>query len=110
MSTPIVHWAYPSGYCRLARVKETTRDPYNTAVAAALDRIYVSKGSPLAQVAEAVGISRMTVRRYLNGERDIRVVELRGFADALGVTVAEILREADRGVKQIAERDIQTVG
>jgi len=86
-----------------------TRDPYNTAVAAALDRIYVSKGSPLAQVADAVGVSRMTIRRYLNGDRDIRVAELRAFAEALGVSIAEILREADRDVEQGGERDIEAV-
>jgi len=45
------------------------------------------------------GKSKNTVLRYLHGERDIRVTELRKFADALGVPVEDVFAEADRRVE-----------
>lgn len=59
------------------------RDPYNSAVAEVLNELYKKNGSELAHLAEAVGASRMTIKRYLKGERDIRVAELRKISDAL---------------------------
>ena len=79
---------------------EITRDPFNTAVANVLNELYKAKGSELAYLAQEVGTSRMSIRRYLNGERDIRVAELRKFADALGVPVAYILTKAEGRVEQ----------
>ena len=91
-------YAYPGGYRRVDVVEET-RDPYNTAIAKVLNEIYVSQGSPLGRVADEVGVARMSVIRYLKGERDIRVVELRRFAVALGVTVEDVLSEAERRIQ-----------
>jgi len=79
---------------------ESERDPYNSAVAEVLNEIYISKGSQLAQLAEAVGVARMSVRRYLEGERPIKVVVLRKFAKALNVSIDEVLTEADRRLEQ----------
>ena len=91
-------YAYPGGYRKVVVVEET-RDPYNTAIAKVLNEIYVSQGSPLGRVADEVGVARMSVIRYLKGERDIRVVELRRFAVALGVTVEDVLSEAERRIQ-----------
>ena len=78
---------------------EIERDPYNSAVAEVLNELYEKDGSQLARLAEAVGASRMTIRRYLKGDRDIRVAELRKFADALGVPIEDVFTEADRRVE-----------
>lgn len=96
--------AYQPGYCKVQSVNEITRDPYNEAVAEVLREIYINQGSPLGQVSAVVGVSRMSIRRYLTGERDIKVVELRRFAEALSVSVTSVLVEADRRLEQCSCR------
>ena len=78
---------------------EFERDPYNTAVAAILNERYIATGSELARLVKATGLGRNTVLRYLAGERDIRVAELRKFAKALGLNMAVIMREAERSIQ-----------
>lgn len=79
---------------------EITRDPYNTAVAGALNAEFESQDFGEARMVRATGIPRATLRRYLNGERDIRVAELRKITAALRVPVSRILNEAERRLKE----------
>lgn len=44
-------------------------------------------------VAEAAGIDRRSVQRYESGARDPRFMDLLLIADALGVTLAHLVRE-----------------
>ena len=78
---------------------EIVRDPYNTAVASVLNDAYIRLNSPMTRLVRVTGKSKNTVLRYLNGERDIRVAELRKFADALGIPIEDVLAEADRRVE-----------
>jgi len=81
----------------LLRVEdELERDPYNTTVAEVINEIYEANGSPLAATITKSGVSKNTILRYLSGERDIRVGELRKIAAALNVTLAQVMAEADR--------------
>lgn len=71
------------------------RDPFNTAVAKVLSEYFEEKDFGEARLVRATGIPRATVRRYLSGERDIRVAELRKIADAFEVPLAVILAKAE---------------
>ncbi len=74
-------------------------DTFNAAVAAVLNDIYVADGSQLTRVTREAGISKMSLGRYLSGERHIRVVDLRKIAAALNAEVGDILTEAERRLK-----------
>lgn len=97
----------PNGNCgrshivaTLSRVNdEITRDPFNIAVAAVLNDAYERLNSPLTRLMRATGKSKNTVLRYLAGDRDIRVAELRNITAALGISIADVLNEAERRVK-----------
>lgn len=83
----------------IIRVTEIERDPYNTAVAEELS-VQVDKAQTgIVRLSKLTGIPRGTLRRYLDGERDIKVAELRKIADALNVALADILREAEGRLK-----------
>ena len=75
------------------------RDPFNTAVAAVLNRLYVADGSQMTRILDEAGMKKNTLLRYLSGERDIRVVELRKIAAALNADVADIVAEAEGHLK-----------
>jgi transcriptional regulator with XRE-family HTH domain len=75
---------------------DPARDPFNTAVAAVLNDLYVADGSQMTRVTQQMGVSKNTLLRYLDGERDIRVAELRKLAAALNTEVRTILAEAER--------------
>ena len=77
---------------------EIVRDPYNTAVASVLNDAYIRLNSPMTRLVQATGKSKNTVLRYLAGERDIRVAELKKFAGALELSLEDIFAEADRRV------------
>lgn len=83
----------------IMRVTEIERDPYNTAVAEELTLLVGEAQTGIVRLSKLTGIPRGTLRRYLDGDRDIKVAELRKIADALRVELADILREAERRLK-----------
>lgn len=46
-------------------------------------------------IAKETGLSLRTVSRYLNGERSIKVSDLKRISDAIGVSAPSILEAAD---------------
>lgn len=76
------------------------RDPFNTAVAAELKRLVIDDETGMMRLARKTGIPRSTLNRYLDGQRDIRVAELRKIADALNVPVGDVLTQAARSLEQ----------
>jgi transcriptional regulator with XRE-family HTH domain len=87
--------------CTLFRVNdEKTRDPYNTAIAAVLKDSFDSQDYGEARLVRATGISRASLRRYLDGDRDIKIADLRKIAAALHMTMPKVVSEADRRLKQ----------
>ena len=79
---------------------EPERDPFNTAVAAELTRLVGDEDTGLARLARLTGIHRSSLRRYLSGERGIRISELRKIARALHANVGDIFAEAERSIEQ----------
>ena len=76
------------------------RDPYNTAVAEELSHLVKEQQTGIVRLVRLTGIPRATLGRYLTGERDIKVAELRKIADALNVGIDEILIQAEGRIEQ----------
>ncbi len=64
-----------------------------------LRRLRSERGLNQEQLAAKLGVRQEWVSRYEVGERRLDVVELADIAAALGVTVTEILQEADIGYR-----------
>lgn len=56
----------------------------------------------IGDLAEAVGVSRMSLTRYLNGEREMTVPTLCRIADVLGVSAATLIERATRRAEEDA--------
>lgn len=84
----------------VVQVNAPIRDPFNTAVAAELTRLVGEEQTGIVRLVRLTGIPRASLKRYLDGDRDIRVAELRKIASALNVPVSEILAKADRSFQE----------
>lgn len=62
-----------------------------------LRRLRSERGLNQEQLAVKLGVRQEWVSRYEVGERRLDVVELADIASALGVTIAQILQDADIG-------------
>lgn len=62
-----------------------------------LRRLRSERGLNQEQLAAKLGVRQEWVSRYEVGERRLDVVELADIASALGVTIAQILQDADIG-------------
>lgn len=74
----------------------TTPDPFTAALAREV-RIALDD-SPLRfrkDLAEAAGVPMRSLKRYLDGEREIPLTELRSIARALGVSVIALIDRAE---------------
>jgi hypothetical protein len=96
-----VKGVYPNGTtATIEQVNAPERDPYNTAVAAELSHLVEVQQTGIVRLVRLTGIPRATLGRYLAGDRDIKVAELRKIAEALNVGIDVILSEADRRLEQ----------
>jgi len=50
-------------------------------------------------IAKETGLSLRSVSRYLNGERSIKISDLKKICDAMGVSAPAILKAADDSLK-----------
>lgn len=83
----------------LMRMNAVERDPFNTAVAAELTDLVEKAQTGIVRLSRLTGIPRGSLKRYLDGERDIKVAELRKIADALNAPLADILAKAERSIQ-----------
>ena len=70
----------------------------NDHVAAALGQIIRDtaddKGVTITELAEKSGVHRVSIQRYIKGDREARLSELSRLADALGVDAGEMVDRA----------------
>ena len=70
----------------------------NDHVAAALGQIIRDtaddKGMTITELAEKSGVHRVSIQRYIKGDREARLAELSRLADALGVDAGEMVDRA----------------
>ena len=68
----------------------------NEATAKALQATRAVKGMTYEEVSEQSGVSLPTINRMFNAKRDIKLRQLQAVATVLGVTVVEVLQDAER--------------
>jgi len=70
----------------------------NDRVAAALGQVIrdtaEDKGMTITELAEKSGVHRVSIQRYIKGDREARLSELSRLADALGVDAGEMVDRA----------------
>ena len=70
----------------------------NDRVAAALGQVIrdtaEDKGMTITELAEKSGVHRVSIQRYIKGDREARLAELSRLADALGVDAGEMVDRA----------------
>ena len=70
----------------------------NDRVAAALGQVIrdtaEDKGMAITELAEKSGVHRVSIQRYIKGDREARLAELSRLADALGVDAGEMVDRA----------------
>ena len=70
----------------------------NDHVAAALGQVIrdtaEDKGMTITELAEKSGVHRVSIQRYIKGDREARLAELSRLADALGVDAGEMVDRA----------------
>ena len=70
----------------------------NDRVAAALGQVIrdtaEDKGMTITELAEKSGVHRVSIQRYIKGDREARLAELSRIADALGVDAGEMVDRA----------------
>lgn len=70
----------------------------NDRVAAALGQVIRDtaddKGMTITELAEKSGVHRVSIQRYIKGDREARLAELSRIADALGVDAGEMVDRA----------------
>lgn len=79
-------------------------DDYTLAIAAILKREQQKPDQPsYTQLAEITGMSRPTVDRMLNGQRDMTLRYLRALCSALGLDPAQVVDEAETALDGATE-------
>ena len=68
----------------------------NEATARALQAARAVKGLTYEEVSEKSGVSVATINRMFGAKRDIKLPQLQAVATVLGVTVVEVLQDAER--------------
>jgi transcriptional regulator with XRE-family HTH domain len=68
----------------------------NEATAKALQAARAVSGMTYEEVSEKSGVSAPTVYRMFGAKRDIKVPQLHDVAEAMGVTVVDIMQDAER--------------
>lgn len=70
----------------------------NDRVAAALGQVIrdtaEDRGMTITELAEKSGVHRVSIQRYIKGDREARLAELSRLADALGVDAGEMVDRA----------------
>ena len=78
---------------------ETYGRDIQSAIADQLRAERTIQGITLDGLAQKVGVSKITVHRYLHAQRDIPITTLADICEALGVTMGEIIRRAEERLK-----------
>lgn len=74
---------------------ETTPEQFNSAVGAQMRAEIAAHGYTVKGMAEAMGIARGVLIRYLDGERNIPISVAARLADALNMPMSTLVRRAE---------------
>ena len=77
---------------------EYTGEEFGQALAAQLRAERAASGLTQDALAKRVGVSKMTIRRYLSGERAVDVPHFVELADALGLSIDELIHRSKERV------------
>lgn len=65
------------------------------------------KGVTQAELAEATGISQSQISKQMRGTRDINIDELGAIADALDISLVELIRKAEQEINPDTRNELE---
>lgn len=74
----------------------TVTDQINAATVAVLRSVIAARHLNQKKIAESIGLSPVTVSRYLNGHRDVPLALVFGVAEAAGVPASQLIERVGR--------------
>ena len=78
---------------------EYTGEEFGRALAAQLRAEKAASGLTQDQIAESVGLSKMTIRRYLGGERPVDIPHFVELANTFGLSLDELIRRSKERIE-----------
>jgi cyanate lyase len=104
---------YPTGSAGIISGVDINEPEFNAAVATVLNMEKTGLKITLPELAEATGIPKVTLQRYLAGSRAMNMAQVRSIAAALDLTSAEVYalaeerveRERQRALRQLERRE-----
>jgi hypothetical protein len=84
---------------------DTTSPDLNAAVATVLNMYKTGLKVTLAELVDVTGIPKVSLQRYLSGDRVMNMAQVKAVAGALGMTPGEVYDEAERWIERQKRRD-----
>ena len=88
------------------RPKDTMSN-FGKVIARLLNDERLQKGVTQAELAESTGISQSQISKQLRGTRDINIDELSAIADALDISLIELIRKAEQEINPDTRNELE---
>lgn len=88
------------------RPKDTMSN-FGKVIARLLNDERLQKGVTQAELAESTGISQSQISKQLRGTRDINIDELSAIADALDISLVELIRKAEQEINPDTRNELE---
>lgn len=84
-----------------------TMDTFGKVIARILNDERLRKRVTQAELAEASGISQSQISKQMRGTRDINIDELSAIADALDISLVELIRKAEQEINPDTRNELE---
>lgn len=84
-----------------------TMNKFGKVIARLLNDERLHKGITQAELSESTGISQSQISKQMRGTRDINIDELSAIADALDVSLVELIRKAEQEINPDTRNELE---
>ena len=84
-----------------------TMNKFGKVIARLLNDERLRKGITQAELAESTGISQSQISKQMRGTRDINIDELSAIADALDISLVELIRKAEQEINPDTRNELE---
>ncbi|PZO98731.1 MAG: hypothetical protein DI609_09950 [Corynebacterium urealyticum] len=84
-----------------------TMNKFGKVIARLLNDERLHKGITQAELAESTGISQSQISKQMRGTRDINIDELSAIADALDISLVELIRKAEQEINPDTRNELE---
>lgn len=84
-----------------------TMNKFGKVIARLLNDERLRKGITQAELSESTGISQSQISKQMRGTRDINIDELSAIADALNISLVELIRKAEQEINPDTRNELE---